>query len=55
MMAKLLAETREDGRCLLLSLPDSGYSGGTTITALIEQDIDELSFSCSALNSVPPA
>jgi prolyl oligopeptidase len=55
MIAKLQAEAKQGGPYLLLPLRDSGHSGGITITAHIEQDVDELSFSCWALNIVPPA
>jgi len=34
---------------LVLALHASGHSGGTTVTALGEQDVDELSFCCWAL------
>lgn len=55
MVAKLQAEAQEGGPYLLLPLRDSGHSGGTTLTALIGQDVDELSFSCWALDIVLPA
>jgi prolyl oligopeptidase len=35
--------------------PGSGHAGGTTLTALVEQDVDELSFYCWALDVAPPA
>jgi hypothetical protein len=34
---------------------DSGHGGGATLTALIEQDVDELSFYCWALDVAPPS
>jgi len=42
-------------RDLLLPLRASGHGGGTTLTALIEQDLDELSFCCWALDIAPPS
>lgn len=42
------------GPYLLLPLRASGHGGGTTLTALIDQDVDELSFSCWALDITPP-
>lgn len=54
MVARLQAEATEGGPYLLLPLRDSGHGGGTTLTALIEQDVDELSFYCWALNVAPP-
>jgi prolyl oligopeptidase len=53
MVARLQAETTEGGPYLLLPLRDSGHAGGTTLTALIEQDVDELSFFCWALDLTP--
>jgi prolyl oligopeptidase len=38
-----------------LALRASGHGGGTTLTALIEQDVDELSFYCWALGVAPPS
>jgi prolyl oligopeptidase len=55
MVARLQAEAREGGPYLLLPLRDSGHGGGTTLTALIEQDVDELSFYCWALDIAPPS
>jgi prolyl oligopeptidase len=49
MVAKLQAEATAGGSYLLLPLRDSGHGGGTTLTALLEQDLDELSFGCWAL------
>jgi prolyl oligopeptidase len=46
MVAKLQAEGAQGGPYLLLPLRDSGHGGGTTLTALVEQDVDELSFYC---------
>ncbi|MET1231366.1 MAG: prolyl oligopeptidase family serine peptidase [Candidatus Limnocylindrales bacterium] len=55
MVARLQAEAPQGGPYLLLPLRDSGHGGGTTLTALIEQDVDELSFCCWALGVVPPS
>jgi prolyl oligopeptidase len=55
MVARLQAEATEGGPCLLLPLRDSGHGGGTTLTALIEQTVDELSFYCWALDITPPS
>jgi prolyl oligopeptidase len=55
MVARLQAEATQGGPYLLLPLRDSGHAGGTTLTALIEQDVDELSFYCWALDVAPPA
>jgi prolyl oligopeptidase len=55
MVARLQAEAPQGGPYLLLPLHDSGHGGGTTLTALIDQDVDELSFYCWALDVVPPA
>ncbi|SEM88090.1 prolyl oligopeptidase [Stigmatella aurantiaca] len=54
MAARLQAEGTQGGPYLLLPLRDSGHGGGTTLTALIEQDADELSFYCWALGLAPP-
>lgn len=54
MVARLQAEATDGGPFLLLPLRDSGHAGGTTMTALIEQDIDELSFYCWVLDIAPP-
>lgn len=54
MAARLQAEATQGGPYLLLPLRDSGHGGGTTLTALIEQDVDELSFYCWALDIAPP-
>ncbi len=54
MVARLQAEARHGGPYLLLPLRDSGHDGGCTLTALIEQDVDELSFYCWALDVTPP-
>jgi prolyl oligopeptidase len=53
MVARLQAEGTAGGPYLLLPLRDSGHGGGTTLSALIEQDVDELSFSCWALAVTP--
>jgi prolyl oligopeptidase len=55
MVARLQAEATWGGPYLLLPLRDSGHSGGTTLTALVEQDVDELSFYCWALGITVPA
>ena len=55
MVARLQAEATQGGPYLLLPLRDSGHGGGTTLTALIEQDVDELSFCCWALDIGPPS
>jgi prolyl oligopeptidase len=44
MVARMQAEAPEGGPYLLLPLRDSGHGGGTTLAALIEQDVDELCF-----------
>jgi prolyl oligopeptidase len=54
MVARLQAEATQGGPYLLLPLRASGHAGGTTLTALIEQDVDELSFYCWALDLAPP-
>lgn len=54
MVARLQAEGTRGGPYFLLPLRDSGHGGGTTLTALIEQDVDELGFYCWALDVVPP-
>jgi prolyl oligopeptidase len=54
MVARLQAEAPQGGPYFLLPLRDSGHGGGTTLTALIEQDVDELSFYCWALDVAPP-
>jgi prolyl oligopeptidase len=54
MVARLQAEATQGGPYLLLPLRDSGHGGGTTLTALIEQDVDELTFFCWALEIVTP-
>jgi prolyl oligopeptidase len=48
MVARLQAEATAGGPYLLLPLRNSGHGGGTTFTALLEQDLDELSFCCWA-------
>jgi prolyl oligopeptidase len=54
MVARLQAEATQGGPYLLLPLRASGHGGGTTLTALVEQDTDELSFYCWALDIAPP-
>jgi prolyl oligopeptidase len=53
MVARLQAEATQGGPYLLLPLRAAGHGGGTTLTALIEQDVDELSFYCWALDVAP--
>lgn len=53
MVARLQAEAPQSGPYLLLPLRDSGHGGGTTLTMLIEQDVDELSFFSWALDLAP--
>jgi prolyl oligopeptidase len=55
MVARLQAEATEGGPYFLLPLRDSGHGGGTTLTALVEQTVDELTFYCWALDVVPPS
>jgi prolyl oligopeptidase len=55
MVARLQAEATQGGPYFLLPLRDSGHGGGTTLTALVEQDVDELSFYCWALDVAPPS
>ena len=54
MVARLQAEATQGGPYFLLPLRGSGHAGGTTLTALIEQEVDELSFYCWALDITPP-
>jgi len=55
MVARLQTEATQGGPYFLLPLRDSGHGGGATLTALIEQDVDELSFYCRALDITPPS
>jgi prolyl oligopeptidase len=55
MVARLDGEASLGGPFLLLPLRVSGHSGGTTRTALIEQDLDELAFHLWALDLADPA
>lgn len=55
MVARLQSEGLQGGPYLLLPLRASGHGGGTTLTALVEQDVDELSFYCWALDVAPSA
>ena len=55
MVARLQDEAAQGGPFLLLPLRDSGHGGGTTLTARIDQDVDELSFYCWALDVAPPS
>ena len=54
MVARLQAEAPQGGPYFLLPLRDSGHGGGTTLTARVAQDVDELLFSCWALDVEPP-
>lgn len=54
MVARLQAEGKQGGPYFLLPLRASGHGGGTTFSTLIEQDVDELSFYCMALEVTPP-
>ena len=54
MVARLQAEATEGGPYLLLPIRQAGHGGDTTMTALVEQDVDELSFYCWALDIAPP-
>ncbi|MGV9550409.1 prolyl oligopeptidase family serine peptidase [Streptomyces ardesiacus] len=49
MVALLQSGAPRGGPYLLVPLRDSGHGGGTTLSALVEQDVDELSFFCWAL------
>ncbi|MDG5805317.1 prolyl oligopeptidase family serine peptidase [Streptomyces ossamyceticus] len=49
MIAALQTDAPQGGPYLLVPLRDSGHGGGTTLSALIEQDVDELSFFCWTL------
>lgn len=55
MVARLQAEATAGGPFLLLPLRISGHGGAVTLTALLEQDVDELSFYCWALDVAPPS
>jgi prolyl oligopeptidase len=55
MVARLQAESMQGGPYLLLPLRDSGHHGGSTLTTLVDQEVDELSFYCWALDLVPPS
>lgn len=54
MVARLQAEAPAAGPYLLLPLRSSGHAGATTLTALVEQDVDELCFLCWALDVAAP-
>ncbi len=54
MVARLQAEATQGGPYLLLPLRAAGHSGGLTLTALVEQDVDELCFYCWALDLTTP-
>jgi prolyl oligopeptidase len=55
MVARLQAEAGAGGPYLLLPLRASGHGGATTLSALIEQDVDELAFYARALGLTPPS
>jgi prolyl oligopeptidase len=55
MVARLHAQRTQGGPYLLLPLRASGHGGGTTLAALIEQDVDELCFYCWALDLAVPS
>jgi prolyl oligopeptidase len=55
MVARLQAEAAQGGPYLLLPLRASGHGGAITLSALIEQDVDELGFYCWALGVAPPS
>ena len=55
MVARLQDEAAQGGPYFLLPLRASGHGGGTTLTALVDQDVDELSFYCWALDVAPPS
>ena len=54
MVARLRSEGTPGEPYLRLPLRRMGHGGGTTLTALVEQDVDELSFSSWALDVAPP-
>ncbi|MFO0575227.1 MAG: prolyl oligopeptidase family serine peptidase [Polyangia bacterium] len=54
MVARLQAEAPQGGPYLLLPLRGAGHGGGSTLSALIAQDVDELCFYCWALGVAPP-
>ena len=54
MVAKLQGDGAQGGPFLLLPLRDSGHAGASERSALIEQQVDELSFYCWALGVAPP-
>ncbi|MFC0629358.1 prolyl oligopeptidase family serine peptidase [Kribbella deserti] len=53
MAARMQAENHVGGPYLLLPLRDSGHGGGTTLSAQVDQDTDELAFYCWALGVAP--
>jgi prolyl oligopeptidase len=55
MVARLQDEAAQGGPYFLLPLRASGHGGGTTLTALVDQDVDELSFYCWALDVAAPS
>jgi prolyl oligopeptidase len=55
MVARLQGEGAHGGPFLLLPMRASGHGGGTTLTTLVEQNVDELSFYCWALDVAPPS
>jgi prolyl oligopeptidase len=54
MVARMDAEADEGGPFLLLPLHSSGHAGGTTRSAVNEQDLDELAFHCWTLGVSAP-
>jgi prolyl oligopeptidase len=54
MVARLQAEGTAGGPYFLLPLRNAGHGGGTTLTARTEQDVDEVSFLCWALDVTLP-
>ena len=55
MVARLQMEGRQGGPYLLLPLRAAGHGGGTTLTALVDEAVNELSFYCWALDVTPPS
>lgn len=54
MVARLQGEGAQGGPFLLLPLRQSGHGGATTLSALVEQEVDEVSFYCWALGVAVP-
>lgn len=53
VVAKLQSDCESGGPFLLIPLRGSGHAGGTTVSMLVEQDLDELSFYLWALGAEP--